>query len=544
MSTVLRHPAVLLGFALLASLAIRWPYFLYQELGWDEILYSMIALDALDGVPPYTGQWDRKPIGIFLIMAGFHSVFGDGVLALRLAAATAIGLSAAALAVLARLWLPAMPWVGVTAAGLSIIYTLNPGGAETNTEIWFAACIAWAAVCLTKALRSDGWAEAAYLALAFLLFGIGVQIKYVVVFSGIAFAVAYFVARTADRGISRSLGEIPAVAGLMAAGVTAAVLPSALLIASYTAMGHLDAWWGANITANFGLVSGEGDYRRSAGFDRRYVDFFLPLMVLAPIGAALFFWDSVTRRLAGPAMLMAAYLGGGIISLLFLARFTPHMAMEVVPAISLVSAYAIHRGAGLGATLLRRAGLPGPLAARLGAAAAVLAILLSVLYCVRYEWSRTAVMLAERSERADPHWGDLTAAAAAHLRERLELGETIYVFGRTLGLYPLTGRTPLTDYAFHLMLTDSFAPIDGPAELARILATCPNYIIQGVEMGPALGGANGPATLAMLADTLEADYVVDRVFDRFEDRSGRRIGEGNGLTIHRRGAEHCPAMER
>ena len=169
MASLIRHPLAIFVLCLGTTLLFRWPYFFSEELGWDEILYSLIAKDMLDGVPPYAGLWDRKPIGIFLILGGFHAIFGESVLALRLAAATGIALTATGLILLSRHWFPTSATVGVTAALLSIVYTLNAGGSGTNTELWFSPCVCWAALCLTKALKSEGRSEIVFFSLAFQL---------------------------------------------------------------------------------------------------------------------------------------------------------------------------------------------------------------------------------------------------------------------------------------------------------------------------------------------------------------------------------------
>jgi len=517
------------------ALMLRWPYFFYEELGWDEILYSLIAQDLLNGVPPYVGQWDRKPIGIFLILAAFHAVFGDGLLALRLAAAGGIALSATGLFVLARQWLPKMPTLGVTAAVFSIAYTLNRGGAETNTELWYAPCICWAVICLTRGLRATRRSADLYIVFAFFLLGLGLQIKYVVVFSILTLGLVY----AAWAWAGRARRDPRRLVRLLLLSGVAAALPSFAALAAYVALGQFEAWWQANIIANFGLVSGGEDYRSGFTGLWKYTDLFLPFVVLAPFGLLYLVGDGFKRGDMLPATLALGYLSGGVASLAFLSRFTEHMAMELVPVVSLLAAVGLHGGVACVDAMSRRLALDrGVRRALVGGAVAIGAALV-VAYGVKYEWSRSVEMLQQRARQHDPHWGDLTAAAAAHLRTRLEPGDEIYVFGRTLGIYQLTNRRPPTDFAFHLALTGAYAPIDGLDELRRVLKTCPAFVVQGEEMGPAAGDANGPAALALLAQTLARHYVVERHFERFRGEEGRAIGEGVGLTIYRRHDGAC-----
>lgn len=522
---------------LAVAAALRWPYFFYVELGWDEILYSLIAQDLLNGAPAYVGQWDRKPIGIFLVLAAFQSVLGDGVLALRVAAAAGIALSATGLVVLSRQWLPTLPMVGLTAALFSIAYTLNRGGAELNTELWYAPFVCWAVVCLTAGLRTTGAAAERRIVLAFLLLGLGLQIKYVVVFTILTLGVVYL-AWALGHGAHREPRRLARV--LVLSGVAAA-LPTLAVLATYAAIGHLDAWWHANIVANFGLVSGGEDYRVGFSGLWRYADLFLPFTVLAPVGLVYLLVDGVRRADGLPAALALGYLAGGVVSLAFLGRFTQHMAMELVPVVALLAAVGLHGAARVAGAVLHLLRVRAEARRALTGGAVALGALLVVAYGVKYEWSRSVEMLQQRAERDDPHWGDLTAAAAAHLRARLEPGDEIYVFGRTLGLYPLTGRRPPTDFAFPLSLTGGYAPIDGLGELRRILSTCPGFIVRGDEMGPVRSDVHGPAVLELLAATLARSYVVERDFERFRGSSGRPVGEGVGLTIYRLRDGACDA---
>ncbi|OYV36674.1 MAG: hypothetical protein B7Z81_07080 [Acidocella sp. 20-61-6] len=174
-STGVRRPLpspVIAAAFLLAAFATRLPVLHRSVLDWDESLYFLMAQSWHAGHLPYTTIWDNKPLGIYAIFAAFQAVFGERIVAMRLAAVA----FAAALAWLVHgitLALTTNRRAALLAGCAVILCSLSNDGLSANTELFMASFTA-AAVLL--ALRG-GPAPAIGL-----LLGCAFMVKYVAVF--------------------------------------------------------------------------------------------------------------------------------------------------------------------------------------------------------------------------------------------------------------------------------------------------------------------------------------------------------------------------
>jgi hypothetical protein len=146
-----------------------------------------------------------------------------------------------------------------------------------------------------------------------------------------------------------------------------------------------------------------------------------------------------------------------------------------------------------------------------------------------------AETLWKRHAEEVPHWGDRTATIAAALRPRLEGRQDLLVVSRMLGLYRETGMRPPTRFPFVLHLWSGYAPVDGVAELDRMLAAKPGFVVVDDLWLP--GGPRENAGQVALLDRLNAalarEYVVDGHTGRFASRGGGFVGGGIGATVFR-----------
>ena len=516
-------PAALLFPAfLIAALILRAPTFAYAELGWDEQLYRMIAERWLDGALPYTELWDRKPIGVFAIFGTFQAVFGDGILAARIASATAVAATASMLVLIARQLFARGVAIGLAAGLIYIAYTLRSNGDEANTEILFAPFMAAA---LYFVVRSAGQqtsrAANIFAASAGLAAGFAFQLKYVVVFEAAFFAAVYLVLAAPwlrRQPIVRSAQPV-----LFAALGFAA--PTAAVFLIYWLSGSFAELWRATIVAHFGILSGDQSaYPLRIPFAK--MQEFSPLWMLCAAGLGSLAWRARADKQARcAALVVGLWLLGCVASLIYMRRFADHMFHEILPVLALGAAVAIVMFAD---SLRRRLG---------GAAAAAAGLIITGLlvgWGVQYEWRETIEVLQMRTATQNPAWGDRTADAARILRGRVPENEHIFVFARTLGVYELLDVDPPTRFPFHLHLTDTYAPIDGPAEIERILEARPAFILVGDEKGPARSGAYGPEVYARLEAALADGYAEEIHLGRYRSAGGGHLGEGVGLTIYRR----------
>lgn len=210
----------------------------------DEQFYLLVGGRVLHGALPYVDIWDRKPIGLFLLFAGFRALGGSGVLTYQLAALISVWGTALILFVLARRIAPAM---GALAAAILYVAWLNLAGGEAGQSPVFYNLPVAAAIALIFFARDRLSAGAGDLRLtgiaAMLLFGIAMQIKYSCVFEGV-FAGLMLIGLSWKAGRSLLL-----LAGDMLLWVGCALLPAAIAAFYYWRIGHLPEWWFANATS-------------------------------------------------------------------------------------------------------------------------------------------------------------------------------------------------------------------------------------------------------------------------------------------------------
>ncbi len=206
---------------LAAALALRCITFGNPALHIDEQFYLLVGDRMLHGTLPYVEIWDRKPIGLFLLYAGMRALGGDGVIAYQL---VALAFVVATSLVINRLATQIAPPSGAFWAGLVYPFYLSTfgcfGGQSPVFYNLFVALAALVIVTPSAHLLARGM-------LAMLLIGIAIQIKYTVVFEGIAFGIWLLLRAWRDDWL---LSRVAAVAILWAG---CALAPTALAFGIY-----------------------------------------------------------------------------------------------------------------------------------------------------------------------------------------------------------------------------------------------------------------------------------------------------------------------
>ena len=179
----------LLTFLLFAALAISLRIFSFfpSVVNHDESTYIVIADALLNGQTYFVDCIDTKPVGVFLLYAGFMSLFGKSIFGLRLIAAIWLALTAFLLYRIQINWgRPQRVGIasGVIYLLLNSIFTFY--GVSPNTETYFNL---FTVLCLWLIVRRRGGWE--YL-LAGICVGIGFLVKYVVAFDALAFGLFLF----------------------------------------------------------------------------------------------------------------------------------------------------------------------------------------------------------------------------------------------------------------------------------------------------------------------------------------------------------------
>lgn len=519
--------AALLLLVLYAAVALgfRAPGLLSYDLNMDESLYRLIGRSLAEGHAPYTEFWDRKPVGTFLITALIHLGFGDSLAAFRLVTSLFVAATAWLLALVGRRLFPTMPAAGVIAGFLYIVWSVRNGGEGTNTELFFAPLGLAGLLCLLRAARQDGGAQARAGLFAGLLFGCAVQIKQLVVFDMLAY-LAMVLLVVPDRFRRPALRRNAALAVAVGLGT---VLPTLVILLWYLLIGQIGAWLDANIGATSGLVAGQdAPAFNLAGLAGGLRDF--DLLVLGTAATLLIGPVLPAARGEGRSFaILACWLGAMALSLLFSRRFADHFFLQALPALAMATGFGMMLAARTVAMLM-------PAAARWTTPGLLACILLAGAWSGARFFHGAAEMLWRRHVDGIAHWGDRTATLGAAIGSRVQGPHDVYIFGRWLGLHEATGTVPPTRFPFALHLVAGYAPVDGKAELARILDTAPRFVV--VESRWLAEAPGRPAAAAEVFDLLrrrlDRDYVMDTEVRRFVSWGGGTVGGAVEATLFRR----------
>ena len=501
-----------------AALAYRMPAVLYFDLNWDESLYRLIGNSLVSGHAPYTEFWDRKPVGIFMIMAAIQIAFGKSLLALRTVTSIVVAFSAYLLAMNSRSIIPNLPLTGIVAGFLYIIYSTHNGGEGTNTELFYTPAGLAGLLLAFKAARSP-LTRALVLGLAAgLLMGVAVQIKQVAIFDILAYAAIYLVTQVND--LSRSnLAHHSRIAIAAAAGI---LLPTLFVIVWYTVIGRLDAFYGANFAANIDLIEDYAPKFNIPGLDvglRGFSVLIAGTVLTLVIGPFL----ANTRELRRGLLAIFLWLAAMAISLLFLRRFADHFFLQMLPSVAFATAF--------GMVLAAEAAAP----ARLVPAGVLLCTALIAAWGGAPQFNAGAEVLWRRYVDGVAHWGDKTATIGQAIRGRTQHPDDVYVFGRLLGVYEVTGTTPPTRFPFSEHLFSEYAAVDGETELNRILGNSPRFIVcddNWLNAMPATD-ARTASVFGALHQALSQNYVIDGHVGAFRSWGGGTVGTRVGATVFR-----------
>lgn len=294
----------------------------------DESFYFTAARLWGDGAIPFVDVWDRKPIGLFILYLpaaslGLHwGLWAYQIMALAFAVATA--------EVIARLAVRAGWARGAFPAGVAYLLWLNllegPGGQAPVFYNFFVIAAAW----LLAPCSADANSPARRLragALAMLLIGVALQIKYSVVFEGLFFGL-WWIWR--ERMLGRALPGIAAGAVLLAA---IAAMPTLIAWGYYIHIGHGPEF----AFANFQSIL----LRRGDPWHEQLSHLLYIVVMLTPFAAAAG-W-AFMQRSEDAAQLhvrnwMFAWLGAALFGILVFGTWFNHYALPALPPLCLCAA--------------------------------------------------------------------------------------------------------------------------------------------------------------------------------------------------------------
>lgn len=310
------------------TLALRLPLIGDPFFHIDEQFYLLVGDRMLHGALPYVDIWDRKPIGLFLLFAGFRLLPGDGIVAYQVASTIAVVLTATVIARIVQRFAGALP-----AACGGVIYALMCeflGGGGGQSPVFYNLPVAFAALLVLRCIERSGSRQSVRDGgLAMLLMGIAIQIKYTVAIEG-----AYLgcVLLWSFHRAGAPFGRI-ALAALLFASL--GVGPTLLAAAYYLYTGHFAAFWYANFVSI--VQRGPLPHGMAAAnlfYDAMIVLPTMPLLARAVIRIARM--HDVTARAQGIVML--GWLAAAIVGFFSIGSYFNHYALPILAPLAVLCA--------------------------------------------------------------------------------------------------------------------------------------------------------------------------------------------------------------
>jgi 4-amino-4-deoxy-L-arabinose transferase-like glycosyltransferase len=421
----------------------------------DEEFYFLTGGRMLHGNLPYVDIWDRKPVGLFLIYAFAYAAAGGHVIGYQLlatasAAATAIVIRSIALRVAGS----TSAWI---AAAAYLLYLPIFNGAGGQSPVFYNLPMSLAALLLVRIAEDQHRPIRARGAMAMVLVGLAIQIKYTAVFEGLFFGL-WLVWTDWKRG-NRPIALV--VNALVWSSL--ALLPTALALASYAALGHAQEFVQANFLSVMTRHEPVGPSVRRLFW--AVVD-MSPLLLSVAVARARLTQLSQGRLLLGwAATAGSAYLAFG--------NYYDHYALPLLPPFCAVAA----------------AGLDGPRARRyLAPTLLIVSFAIGTFTAVRH-WLE--IGSAKDIDR-------MTEVIRPHVRG------CIFIFEGHAILYDRTRACFVTRYVFpyHLSAQKEAGAlgVDVMAELRRVRAAAPSVVVIASRPRSQSNETSRQFVLAMLRD--------------------------------------------
>lgn len=452
------------GLMLLLAFAARMWWFGDPVIQVDEQLYLLMGDRLLHGAIPYIDIWDRKPIGLFLSYAGIRLLGGTGIVQYQVVATICAALTAFFVVRLARTI--ASPLSARMAGAASLLFTLVFDGAGGQAPVLFNPFVAGAMLIVLRAVALPAGRHGGFVAhgaAAMALIGIAIQIKYTVLFEGIAMGlVLLWAARRRDMG-----------SAWLAAGalwIATAILPTAIAWATYAAMGYGSEFFYVNFVSIgdrplTGLLKLAGRLGAILGLG-------LPLIIAAIVGVRVRQQDEQAKQ---ARLVLLAWLVGATVGLVAIGSLYKHYALPWVTPLAVFAAAGFDAG--------RRERWP-----------AVMVLVLGLILAAGTAAQRF------RLRGGPEHVDRLVAMIRPNLTDRL------FVFDGEPILYLLTDAPMATPFAFPGHMNQKkeapAIPVNQAAEVRRVMATRPSVVVVTNKMGP----DRNPVTWGIMRRAIARDY--------------------------------------
>ena len=247
------RPALVAFIVIVLAVALeRLPTIGFAYLNVDESAYLLIGAALRHGAIPYIDIIDRKPVGLYLIYALADAIFPDAISGARILGGLCTILSAWIVVQIGRRFLR-LSWMAATLAGVWFsVYAILYGGDAAQYNVFVMSFVAGAAFLVLRALakmEAGAPPSVAEVGVSGLMLGLAMQVKYTPAFEATGFGLLLIFVGWRNRAAlgAHGIGALSRGIVLMILG---GLLPTAMAMAVYWRLGHLDAFIFYNFTVN------------------------------------------------------------------------------------------------------------------------------------------------------------------------------------------------------------------------------------------------------------------------------------------------------
>lgn len=484
------------------AIAVRGIWFGDPVIQVDEQYYLVIGDRMLHGAVPYVDIWDRKPVGLFLLYAGIRLLGGTGIYQYQIVATLFAWATALLIRKLASTVASARAsWIAGAIYLLWLDFFTGQGG---QSPVFYNALIAGAGLITLKAMGDDVSPTRRFRlgAVAMILCGLALQIKYSAVFEGVFFGLSL----TWRQWRASAKPASTVVQALVWAGI--ALIPTGIMLLAYVAIGQTQAF----VYVNFVSIFQRGNAPAPELLRRLGVIVLLmaPLLVALLIARRGQTWRTHDHRAHA---FLVQWFGAATVGLLIFGTYYDHYALPLLVSLCAAIAPAFDVVHGKRRTGLRLAGI----------LAAMGVIATPVSYYI----------ITLRKGHAD------YIERVASIIDQSRHGGSLYIYDGEPILYLITQAPGATKFFFPYHLSEALeAPsigVDPTVEMRRLIATHPAVIVDGAlqpqwrtpERLEEQRNAVNPKTRLMLDRALARDYRLVAEVPR--KKYFRRIWQYKGI---------------
>ena len=495
---------IFIGFLLLSFFLRFWTLFV-SVLDKDESIYILGADSLLNGNLPYTEIWDNKPPGIFILFSLAMLIFDRSIVSIRIISILATTFTSYFLyRIGATIDQKQGEKIGLLAGVLYAIFSLHNDGAAANAEIFFAPFVTVGFLLLFRNRQLSN----IKVFMIGLIFGIGMQIKYLVIMDTLALVLlgTWFrkerkIKEKEKEGLIKKLNSTLKFYLIFGIGL---ILPAIFIAFIYQFYGYFDEYIYATISANSKYIA-MLDFSFSDLLSRLRKQVLGNILLwLCLFWSPIYFFVFARGKFKQERNLIYLFLwfSCAFLAVLLSKRFYNHYFLQLLPPLCLISGYIIIKSVFLPQNLVNEHHYGETIKMKKNSTQAQINALINyqlnviirpylanifLFFILIYPFAQAGYNKLSKNwefiyyryiQKIDT-WDDREALIAKYLRQRIKSNDYIYVVNYEPIIYYLVPTKVPTKYAFpsHLTAMHQILPTNYLQELDNIMAKNPSYIL-------------------------------------------------------------------